>query len=256
MNPSRNEEKLQCNLSNEEEKSLLKDYERDGVIRVRSVLDSKQLAEVRRALERYQRERLSTLPEGDRTFESDGQTVRNLWRMEVHDEFFANLALRPDILELVSKLVHGEPVLMGVETFNKPAKTGSGVPAHQDNAYFCQSPPDTLTVWIAIDAATIENGAIYYAKGSQHTLLPHVPSGVAGNSIGLAHPPEAKPEDEFVGVLDPGDALIHHGQTIHRSAPNTTEHSRCGLLMVYRGAHTQSDPALKDNYNRARQLVF
>lgn len=242
-------------LSEQEEKSLLRDYERDGVIRVHGLLTPQQLSEVRSELARYTHEILPNVPASDRTFESDGQTVRNLWRMEMHDEYFARLAVRPDILELVSKLVHGEPVLIGVETFNKPAKTGSGVPAHQDNAYFCQSPPDTLTVWIAIDAATVENGAIYYTKGSQHTLLPHVPSGVVGNSFGLAHTPEVAPEDEFVGVLQPGDALIHHGQTIHRSDPNTTDQARCGLLMVFRGAHTRTDPTLKENYVQARELV-
>ena len=54
-------------------------------------------------------------------------------------------------------MVHGEPVSMGVETFNKPAKVGSGVPPHQDNAYFCLTPPDALTIWIALDAATMES---------------------------------------------------------------------------------------------------
>jgi hypothetical protein len=61
--------------------------------------------------------------------------------MDRHDPFFDTLAQREEILALVRELVHGEPVLMAVETFNKPARVGSGVPPHQDNAYFCQSPP-------------------------------------------------------------------------------------------------------------------
>jgi ectoine hydroxylase-related dioxygenase (phytanoyl-CoA dioxygenase family) len=238
-----------------ETKNLVEDYERDGVVRVEGLLSLTEVEEVKAQLARYIEEHLATLPAGDRTFESDGKTVRNLWRLEQHDEYFACLAKRPDILELVGELVHGEPVLIGVETFNKPAKTGSGVPAHQDNAYFCQSPPDTLTVWIAIDAATIANGAIYYVKGSQYELLPHVASGVAGNSFGLQNPPAPDSDNEFVGTLEPGDALIHHGQTIHRSEPNTTDHPRCGLLMVFRGAHTQLDPKLKEDYDNALKLI-
>jgi ectoine hydroxylase-related dioxygenase (phytanoyl-CoA dioxygenase family) len=39
-------------------------------------------------------------------------------------------------------------------------KVGSGVPYHQDIAYFCQPPPDMLTVWIAIDAVTEANGTV------------------------------------------------------------------------------------------------
>ena len=64
------------------------------------------------------------------------------------------------------QLVHGEPVNLGVETFNKPARIGSAVPAHQDNAYFCQSPPDVLTVWIAMDPVTEANGPVFYERGS------------------------------------------------------------------------------------------
>jgi ectoine hydroxylase-related dioxygenase (phytanoyl-CoA dioxygenase family) len=228
------------------------DYERDGCIRVRGFLDATLLADVRRLLDRYVRDIVPTLPPGDRTLEADGVTVRNLWRMEQHDPFFADLARRSAESELIAKLVRGKPVLMGVETFNKPARVGSGVPPHQDNAYFCQSPPDVLTIWIALDAATDANGPIFYLKGSHREMHPHRPSGVAGNSMGLAKMPPHSDADVFRGTLEPGDALVHHCQTIHWSRPNKTDRPRCGLLMVFRAAHTQPDLALKRAYDAAR----
>ncbi len=232
---------------------LLAEYERNGFLRMREFLSPVALGEVRAQLDRYVRDLAPGLPAGDRTFETDGTTIRNLWRMEQHDPYFHTFAKQPQVLGLIATLVRGEPVLMAVETFNKPPKVGSGVPPHQDNAYFCQSPPDVLTVWIALDAATPENGPIYYLKGS-HTagVLPHRPSGVAGNSMGLTEMPAHDKADEFRGTLDPGDALIHHCQTIHWSAPNKTERSRCGLLLVYRGAHAVADPQLRSRYDAAR----
>ncbi|MBA3485518.1 MAG: phytanoyl-CoA dioxygenase family protein [Pirellulales bacterium] len=228
-------------------------YHRDGCIRVRSFLQPDLLNQVRSALDRYVRDVVPGIPIGDRTFESDGRTIRNLWRMETHDPYFMTLAERPDICGLIGALVHGEPVLMAVETFSKPPKVGSGVPPHQDNAYFCQTPPDVLTVWIAMDAATFENGTVYYLKGSHHGgVLTHFPSGVAGNSMGLEKMPAHMSEDEFSGTLEAGDALIHHCQTIHWSGPNNTDMPRRGLLLVYRGAHTESDLRLKANYEAAR----
>ena len=231
------------------------DYERDGCIRVRGFLDAALLQDVRRRLDHYMREIAPVVPEGDRTFEPDGVTVRNLWRMEQHDPYFADFAKRPPVIEPVTKLVHGEPVLMAVETFNKPARVGSGVPPHQDNAYFCRTPPDVLTIWIAMDAATEANGPIFYLKGSQRQMHAHRPSGVAGNSMGLAKMPQHADADVFRGMLEAGDALIHHCQTIHWSAPNKTDHARCGLLMVFRGAHTVHDPELKAAYDAARAVV-
>lgn len=234
---------------------LAGDYERDGVIRVRGLLSQEEVQDIKEQLARYTREVVPSLPAGDRTFEADGASVRNLWRLEQHDEYFAKLAQSAKIRDIVRELVHGEPVLLGVETFNKPAKTGSGVPWHQDNAYFCQSPPDVLTVWIAMDAATIENGAVYYVKGSQHEFHPHVPSGVAGNSMGLETAPSTPRDEQFCGTLEPGDALIHHCQTMHCSDPNRSDESRLGLLMVFRGEHTQPDSSLKENYKKGGAVV-
>src|SRR5262245_60769456 len=114
-----------------DKRELAADYERDGCVRVRGFFDPDTLATVRRELARYEREIVPGLPPGDRTLEADGRTVRNLWRMDEHDAFFNSLARRADAVELVRHLVHGEPVLMGVETFNKPARIGSGVPPHQ-----------------------------------------------------------------------------------------------------------------------------
>lgn len=228
------------------------DYERDGVILIRDFLSADEVAAVRAELERYIRDDLATKPVDARTFEKDEKTVRNLWRLEQHNQFFRKLAERADIRSLVAPLVHGEPVLAGVETFNKPARIGSGVPYHQDNAYFCQTPPDMLTVWIAIDAVTEANGPVFFVKGShKEGMLPTKLSGVRGNSIGMAEPSSVPLSEQFCGLLAPGDATIHHCVTVHHSAPNTTEHSRLGLLLVYRGAHTQTDPSLKATYTVA-----
>lgn len=236
------------------ESSPIDDYQRNGVIVVPGLLSASELIEVRERIARYQAERLPTLPKGDYTLEPDGQTVRNLWRMEQHDPYFLTMASRRPFLELVAPLVNGVPVLMGVETFNKPARVGSAVPPHQDNAYFCQSPPDVLTLWIAIDPATAENGAVEYLQGSHLILQPHTPSGVRGNSFGIAEaPPKEFPR--FLGTIPPGDALIHHSQTIHFSAPNRSDQSRLSLIFVYRGQHTTTDPGLKEAYTKAASLT-
>ncbi len=231
---------------------LLQEYERDGVVLVRQLLNTAEVAAVRAELERYIRDDLDAQPVDASTFEKDEQTVRNLWRLEKYNAFFRALGEREDIRAFIAPLVHGDPVLVGVETFNKPARIGSGVPYHQDNAYFCQTPPDMLTVWVAIDAVTEANGPVFFVKGShQHGMQPTKPSGVRGNSIGLATAPDVPLTEQFCGLLAPGDATIHQCETIHHSAPNTTEHARLGLLFVYRGSHTQTDPTLKDSYTAA-----
>lgn len=228
---------------------LLRDYQRDGVVLVREFLTASEVAEVREEIDRYIREDVDSKPVDAATKEADGIAVRNLWRLEQHNPRLREIADRTAIRDLIAPLVSGTPVLAAIETFNKPARVGSGVPYHQDNAYFCRTPPDMLTVWIAIDAVTQANGPVFFVKGSHlGGVLPTKPSGVRGNSIGMKEPPSAPLADQFCGLLNPGDATIHHCNTIHHSAPNTTDDSRLGLLLVYRGEHTQTDPNLKAVY--------
>jgi ectoine hydroxylase-related dioxygenase (phytanoyl-CoA dioxygenase family) len=231
---------------------LVQDYQRDGVVRVRQFFSDEKVNEIREELDRYIREDLASKPLDARTLEADGETIRNLWRLHEHNSYFRELGERTEIKSLIAELVGGEPVLHGVETFSKPARVGSGVPYHQDNAYFCQVPPDMLTLWIAIDAVTVENGAVYFLQGSQKRgTLPTKPSGVTGNSIGLAEAPTTPLAEQFCATLAPGDATIHHCEIIHHSAPNRTDHSRLGLLFVYHGSHTKTDKRLKATYAEA-----
>lgn len=231
---------------------IVDDYQRDGVVRLRGFFSTDIVAKVRAEIERYIRDDLPSKPADARSLEPDAKTVRNLWRLEQHNDYFRDMAASEMITSLVAELLGGEPVLAAVETFNKPARVGTAVPYHQDNAYFCRTPPDMLTLWIAIDPVTTENGVVYFIKGSHKTgLLPTKPSGVTGNSIGLAEPPAIPKSEQFCATLEPGDATIHHCEVIHHSDPNLTDQPRLGLLFVFRGAHTEVDPKLRAVYSAA-----
>ncbi len=227
------------------------DYDRRGVVLQRGLLDTGAVAELEAALDRYRREVLPRLPEDDYVLESDGESVRNFWRMDKHDPYFRRWMVQPSFLELAAELV-GEPEPLGVETFWKPARVGSVVPYHQDNAYFCRRPADVVTLWIALDRVTRENGAVEYLLGSHRELEPHRASGVRGNSFALANEPPANRFEVYQPELEPGDALLHHSQIIHRSHPNRSERARRSIVVVYRGRHTTVDPELQAAYDKAR----
>jgi ectoine hydroxylase-related dioxygenase (phytanoyl-CoA dioxygenase family) len=230
--------------------STVEVFRRDGFVRVPFFFSQEEIAALRSSIQRYIETRLAGLPAGDYVLEADGKTVRNLWRMHEHDPAFLEWTAQQKLIDLAGPLVQGKPILMGVETFNKPAKVGSGVPYHQDNAYFCLAPPDALTVWIALDPARISNGAVYYLPGSHRFgTFVHEKSGVQGNSMGLVELPKEVGSDEVCAELEPGDILLHHCQTIHRSEPNLSEDSRLACLMVFKGEHTAPDPVLKARYD-------
>ncbi len=231
---------------------VVMDYKRDGVALLRNFFSVERVAEVRAEIDRYIRNDLAFNPADARTVEDDGKTIRNLWRLEQYNDYLRSLANKPGIMALASSLVGGEPVLRAIETFNKPACVGSAVPYHQDNAYFCVEPPDMFTLWVAIDEVTVANGPIYFIKGShQQGMLPTRPSGVKGNSIGMAEPPTVTLEHQFRATLEPGDATVHHCNTIHHSGVNKTDQPRLGLLFVFAGTHIRTNQKLKAAYTEA-----
>lgn len=236
-------------------------YEADGFLHLPGLFASDQLAEIEDHLTTYFETVVPTLPQGDLVLEParDGafKQIRNLWRMEQHSEFFSNLARTPELWKRMEILLNGEPIVSAVELFAKPARVGSKVPYHQDNAYFNLVPPDALTCWIALDDSTLENGCVHYLRGSHAPgLRPHVASGVQGNSQMLADSSAASQFEDVPGILPRGDAVLHHCCLWHRSEPNLSDRPRRGLLIVYRAAHCCVDPESARTYSETlRELM-
>ncbi|MCI0423549.1 MAG: phytanoyl-CoA dioxygenase family protein [Acidobacteria bacterium] len=234
-------------------------YDRDGFLIVEDLLPEQRMQELERALNRYYETIVPLLPATDIVYETDAATgartgIRNLWRMEKHSPYFDQLGRQREICDLVGTLVNGEPVLMAVELFAKPARVGSAVPYHQDNGYFNLTPPDALTLWLALDDSTEENGCVYYARGSHRQgLLPHKASLVPGNSWGLAEQPDPNQPEEVPGVVRRSSAILHHCCLLHRSERNLSGRPRRGLLMVYKAAHCQIEAAGMEKYLAASE---
>jgi ectoine hydroxylase-related dioxygenase (phytanoyl-CoA dioxygenase family) len=106
----------------------------------------------------------------------------------------------------------------------KPKRTD--VPWHQDNGYGQLEPPLDLTVWIALDDCTTENGCLWVLPGSHRRgLLPHDAQG-ALRAVAVDEPGVPVP-------MAAGDALLFGSLLLHRSLPNTTPATRVGLYLRY-----------------------
>ena len=77
---------------------------------------------------------------------------------------------------------------------------------------------------MALDPVDDENGCLRYVPGShQRGFRPHNRSNVLGFSQGIT---DYGPDDlahEMKIHLQPGDAVAHHGMTIHRAEPNRSQ---------------------------------
>jgi len=224
--------------------------DRDGFVVIRDFLAADEFAVLEQNLQRYIREIVPTLPDGDAFYEDRNrpQTLKQLQRMD-RDPFFAEYRHHRAWVALAEALL-GEPAAADQpEWFNKPPGTNHVTPPHQDNFYFCLAPPNVLTIWLALDRVDAENGCLRYVAGSHlRGSRSHARSNILGFSQGITDYSADDFTRERAVLLEPGDAVAHYGMTIHRADANlsTTRHRR-SFAMVFKGASCRRDD---DAYQR------
>jgi ectoine hydroxylase-related dioxygenase (phytanoyl-CoA dioxygenase family) len=121
----------------------------------------------------------------------------------------------------------------------KEPKMGGAWEWHQDYGYWYKNqflyPEQMISVMVAFNAATIENGCLQVIKGSHK--LGRVEHGFAGEQVGAdATMVEnaLKAGLELVHVeLGAGDTLFFHSNILHRSDANLSDKPRWSFISAY-----------------------
>jgi len=229
-------------------------FARDGFVVVRGFLPPDELAEVRENLDRYIRDVVPRLPDGDAFYDdrSRPETLKQMQRMG-HDPYFADYSRHPRWVELAQTLL-GEPAGCDQpEWFNKPPGTNHVTPPHQDNYYFCLAPASVVTIWMALDPVDAENGCLRYVAGSHREgFRKHARSKILGFSQGIVDYTADDFTRERAILLEPGDAVAHHGMTVHRADANhSLTRNRRSFALVFKGQSCRRDEAAFARYQAA-----
>lgn len=231
--------------------TIVERYEQDGFVIVPGVFSPQEVTDIEANLDGYVRDVVPTLSPGDVYYEnSPAKPVKSMFRMNERSEFFRALMADERLLRLASAIwPRGDVIQETVMFFGKPAGDGSEAPPHQDNTFQCWVPPLALTMTVAIDESTPENGVLIGQKGTHALgLLPHHQSGVAGFSRRLTDPVDTVKYPEVEFRMKPGDVCLHHINVIHRSSPNHSNRSRRQLGIGYRSSLAQRDNVAFEQY--------
>eukprot|EP00058_Branchiostoma_floridae_P027472 XP_002612963.1 hypothetical protein BRAFLDRAFT_74748 [Branchiostoma floridae] len=199
--------------------SVQADFDKNGYIIVRSLLDSEEVKLLKDALEsdegiiRYAFGR------------DDGEGGRSrmvLWNQPGND-ITGVMARSEKVAGTMEKLLGGEVYHYHTKLMMKDARTGGAFVWHQDYGYWYENGcifPDMGTVFIALDQATQENGCL---KVQKFLPLVHV-------------------------ELEPGDALFFHCNLLHRSEQNHSDKRRWAFLVAYNRA--SNNPVIEHHHSR------
>ena len=153
-----------------------------------------------------------------------------------------DLLTHPKIVACVKDIIGEDVIGWGAHYFCKMPHDSKTVGWHQDAGYWPLTPSKTVTVWLAIDDATVENGAMRFIAGSHHLghLTPRH-SEPGENSVLGQIVENAAQYGETVNVeLKAGEISIHTDLLLHGSNANPSPKRRCGLTLRYCATDVQA----------------
>src|SRR5260370_10823704 len=223
-----------------------KSYAEQGFLVVPRFLDEEELEEWRAAVDHAVAERgqqrFSFAAEGEQATSRTGPreeqeyydrvfTQRNnLWQT---DEHIARLLVQANLGKYVADLagVDGVRIWQAQALIKEPY--GNPPAFHLDVPYWSFTSADAITIWLALDDATIENGCLYCVPGS-HLARKFDNVGITSRLGSLF---EIYPDWAAVTPVPcpvpAGGALFHNGLTFHGAGANMTPGCRRGMTCAY-----------------------
>lgn len=251
-------------------------FERDGYLRLGRLLTNEALAALQSRLDDlmlgraevdYDRMVMQLETEGaynrpgEQSCGFKGPTLnyRVVYGLE-YDPVFLRYIQRPLFRDICARVYGPDADMATYRAFvmNKPAHGGSDLGWHQDRWTFLDRDP-LITVWTALDPATIANGCVQVVKGSHRCGLInplHESGGITPEQV--EHYCHAA--DIVHLELAPGEAVLLHNWLLHSSAINQTDIPRRGFSVCYMEARTCDGRPLEGRnslyFKEAYPIVF
>jgi chlorinating enzyme len=212
-------------------------YQEHGYLKYGQIFRTAELDALRGWVDR----KIAGLPPGRRPEGMDVPHFDDPW-------LFRYLA-HPRVLDVIERFIGPDIVLWSSHFIAKPGEDGRAVPWHTDGAYWgaVLQPMQVVTLWLAVDASTRDNGCMRVIAGShrgdraardayeavdqeQHVFHARLPAGLVDESRAVDL------------ELAPGECHFHDAWTVHSSDPNRSGRRRCGYTMRYMPAHVVFQP--------------
>lgn len=201
---------------------LLARYDRDGYLIFRDVVDADLVARAGEHVARLMREHPDVRPE------DLGNTHLPT------DRFWLELVSDPRLLAVAELFIGPDIALFASHYIAKQPFSGKPVLWHQDGAFWPLEPMEVVTLWLAVDESTTENGCLRVIPGSHKQELHATREATAVENV-LGHETVVEVDESQAVDLElrPGDVEVHHPNILHGSEPNHSPKRRCGLTIRY-----------------------
>jgi len=205
------------------ESNLYKQYERDGYHFPIKIFSSKELMPFYESFKKHQH------------YLGEEISLKQLSQLHLHTYWAHELVTHPKILQYITPILGPNILVHGSTLFYKKPKDNGYVSWHQDGYFMKLSSDKYITVWIAFENSTKENGCLQIIPKSHHKIYNHESLPNKNNILdtGLTITDPFKKELAVRIELKAGEASLHHVNSIHNSNPNTSDTPRIGFAIRY-----------------------
>ena len=224
-------------------------YEQDGFVIPQFRLDDAWVARMQNALNTLIANNPGVRPEKLVSAHIEGSNDEGVKGVK---DFF-DLAMNPDIIDLVAQVIGPDVILWGCHVFCKPASEGYETPWHQDGHYWPIRPLANCTVWVALEPSTKANGCLRVIPGSQagKHLHEHLHEDRTDLTLNQRMTDGAFNEEDAVDIeLQPGQMSMHDIYMIHGAQANTSSIRRTGVALRYMPGTSLFDRSLKPSHGK------
>lgn len=104
---------------------------------------------------------------------------------------------------------------------------------HLDTPFWSFSDRNALSIWVALDDATVENGCLYFIPGSHKKTSFQNPGITKNMNAVFEFYPEFAKTNPFCATMKAGTASFHNGLCIHGAGANMTPGFRRAMTCAY-----------------------
>ena len=217
-------------------------YRENGFIVIHDFLTPEELETWREAVDEAVaargRTRLANLEGGerwdDRSRDNYHQQVfvqrMNLW---MDNEKVRKLIFDPRIGKMACRLTGVDGMRIWLDQALIKPPWGNPSAWHLDNPFWSFSSRNAISIWVALDDATLQNGCLYFIPGSHKTTT--FDNAEIGPNIGDLFKvyPEWADKEAVPAPMEAGSCSFHSGLTAHGAGANMTPGWRRAMICGY-----------------------
>lgn len=161
------------------------------------------------------------------------------------DKRLLEFLLADEVLDLVEPILGPNIGLWSSHFICKDPVVGRATPWHEDSSYWkgrVSSFDGIVTVWLAIDRSSRENGCMRVIPGTHNNGFSEYEAVDGSKNLFRSQVKNIDDSQAVYFELERGECSLHDSRIIHGAKANTSPYRRCGYTMRYFSTEAQVIP--------------